>query len=175
MKKSLLALAVLAASSGVFAQSTDNFYAEVGYGAIKYSEPGAWATPGVATFKVGMNINPNLAIEGMYGTTANNATFNVGSTVVTFKYDNIYGAYLKGKAEVAPNLEVFGKVGITGASISASIPGYAISDSGSDFSYGAGLQYSFSKTVYVQADYMSYYNKNSISVKGPSVSVGFKF
>lgn len=175
MKKSLLALLIAGLSSTAFAQANDQFYVEVGYGAIKYTEPGAWAEPGVGVVRLGMNIDKNLSGELMYGGTVNDANFYVGSTRVTFRYDSIYGAYLKGKLEVSPFVEVFGRVGVTGADVSASVPGYAITASGSDVSYGAGVQFNFSKTAYGQIDYMSYYNKGGASVKGPSASVGFRF
>ncbi len=175
MKKSLLALLIAGLSSVAAAQTNDKFYFEAGYGVIKYTEPSAWAEPGVGILRIGMNIDKNFAAEFMAGTTVNDARFNVGNTPVTFRYDGIYGAYLKGKVEVSPFVEVFGRLGVTHAEVSASVPGYAVSASGSDASYGAGVQFNFSKTAYAQIDYMSYYNKSGISVKGPSASVGFRF
>lgn len=162
-------------SSTAFAQTNDRFYVEVGYGAIKYTEPGAWAEPGVGVVRLGMNIDKNFSGELMYGGTVNDANFYVGSTRVTFRYDSIYGAYLKGKVEVSPFVEVFGKVGVTGADVYASARGYAATATDSDLSYGAGVQFNFSKTAYGQIEYMSYYNKGDVSVKGPSASVGFRF
>ena len=174
MKKTLLAIAVVAASSGAYAQ-VDNFYGEIGYGGMQYSESGLSATPGVGIVRLGMSINPNFSVEGLYAGTINNANVNVYGYPVSVKFNDIYGAYVKGKTEVAQNLELFAKAGITSAKLNASVVGHTFSTSGSDFSYGAGAQYNFTKAVYVEADYMSYYDKGGASVKGPSINLGFKF
>ena len=47
--------------------------------------------------------------------------------------------------------------------------------SDSSFSYGVGVQYTFSQQWYVQGDYMSYYDKNGDSIRGPSIGVGVRF
>jgi opacity protein-like surface antigen len=46
---------------------------------------------------------------------------------------------------------------------------------GSGFSYGAGLQYNLSSTIYLTADYMSYYSATGVTVAGPAGGVGMKF
>jgi hypothetical protein len=66
-------------------------------------------------------------------------------------------------------------VGATNASITASTRYGRYFTSGSSLSYGAGAQFNFTKAIYGQVDYMSYYNRNDISITAPSVSVGYKF
>lgn len=175
MKKSLLAIAILAISSTAMAQADSKYYGEISYGGLKYSEPGFWARPGVGTAKFGINLDKNFSVEGMIGTTINDATGTIYGYSASAKYDNIYGAYLKAKTSIADQFEVFGRVGFTSAKASVTVAGRTYSDSSSDFSYGVGLQYNFDKNWYGQVDYMSYYNKNSATVKGPSVGVGYKF
>jgi opacity protein-like surface antigen len=70
---------------------------------------------------------------------------------------------------------LFVRAGVTSATVTASSRyGYGWS-SGSDFSYGGGAQFNFTKNVYGQVDYMSYYNKNNVTAVAPSISVGYKF
>ena len=49
------------------------------------------------------------------------------------------------------------------------------SNSDSSFSYGMGLQYQFNGSWYAQADYVSYYDKNGDTIRGPSLGVGLRF
>lgn len=175
IKKSLFALSILSLGSVAVAEESSKYYVEAGYGAIQYKEFGATATPGVGTLRFGMNIDKNLSVEGLLGTTITNANGFVGNIPLSVKYESIYGIYLKAKTEVAPNFDLFARLGYMHATINASIPGYSASAGGSDLSYGIGAQYSFTPTVYGQLDYMTYYNKNGATANGPSIGLGLKF
>ena len=175
IKQSLASLVFLSLSSVAQAETPSKFYVEAGYGAIRYDEPGAYATPGVGTLRFGIDFDKNFSGEFMVGTTLVNATGYVGTTPLTVKYESIYGVYLKAKTEVAPNLDLFARLGYVNATIRASIPSASFSSSGSDVSYGFGGQFNFTPTVYGQLDYMSYYSKDGATARGPSVAVGMKF
>jgi len=175
IKQSLLALSILSLSGVVLAEEPSKYYVEAAYGAIRYDEPGAYATPGVGTLRFGVNFDKNISAELMVGTTITDARFFVGTTPVTVKYDGIYGAYLKAKTEVASNFDLFARLGFMHASINASTPSGSFSLGGTDLSYGIGAQFGFSPTVYGLIDYMSYYNKNGATARGPSIGLGLKF
>lgn len=175
IKKSLFALFLLSLGSAAVAEEQSKFYVEASYGGIKYSQYGYYATPGVGILKFGANINKNLSVEGQVGTTITNATGYIGVTPVSVKYDSIYGVFLKAKAEVTPDFEVFGRLGYAHASISVSTPYGSGSAENGDFAYGIGAQYNFTPVVYGQIDYMSYYNKNGATANGPSIGLGLKF
>jgi len=175
IKKTLFALSILSLGSAAFAEESSKYYAEANLGSIKYSEAGYYASPVVGSLKFGMNIDKNLAVEGLLGTTISNANFNIGVTPVSVKYESIYGVFLKAKTEIAPNLDVFARLGYIHATISASTAFGSASKGGSDFSYGIGAQYNFTPTIYGQLDYMSYYNKNGATANGPSAGLGLKF
>jgi len=175
IKQSLFAISMLSLCGAAVADESSKYYVEAGYGAIQYKESGLTATPGVGTLRFGVNIDKHLSVEGLLGTTITDATGLIGTIPLTIKIENVYGVYLKAKTEIAPNLQVFGRLGYMHATISASIPGYSLSQGGSDVSYGIGAQYSFTPTIYGQLDYMSYYNKNGATANGPSVSLGLKF
>jgi len=53
--------------------------------------------------------------------------------------------------------------------------GYAISDSGGDMAYGAGLSYRITDTTSLNADYMSYYNKDGVKGTGFTIGLGMRF
>jgi hypothetical protein len=175
IKQSLVALSLVTASYAASAQEQSRFYAEAAYGGIKTEAEGFSVTPGVGLLRLGMNLDKNFSTEFMVGTTIADAKIQVSGVPVTLKYENIYGLYLKGKAEIAPNLDVYGRLGYIHGTASASALGVSASTSNDDFSYGVGAQYSFSPTVYGTLDYMSYFRKNGTTAAGPSLGVGVKF
>jgi hypothetical protein len=74
---------------------------------------------------------------------------------------------------------LYGKAGFTNGTVtvSASVPGYSASawSSATSASYGVGAQFDVSPTSFVAIDYMSFYNKNNVTIAGPSISYGVKF
>jgi outer membrane autotransporter protein len=159
------------ALASVGAEAQGNAYVEAGLTQLTWSGGGLSVKPTNALVRVGYDFTKNLAGELV-------ATASVSSDTVqgiSFKVDSGYGAYLKGKVDVAPNFELFARAGWVHATLSGAFMGISVSTSDSSFSYGAGLQYLFTKNWYVQGDYASYYDKSGDTIKGPSVSVGYRF
>lgn len=184
MKKLIMVLAISSISSQVFAADSNatpntNVYAQIGISRARTEGSGIAFVNPVAIATIGYNFNKNFAGEVVAGTGINDDTVNYGATRVTATVNSIFGAYLKAKTEVATDLEVFARVGVLHANVSASASNgfYSGSASAGDnsFSFGAGIQYNFTKSMYGQVDYMSLYNKGGISSQGPSASVGFNF
>lgn len=171
------------ASVAAHAQHAPKFYAEAGYSFIDYEEHDAGDTykssPKAIRLVGGAELNKNVAVELMLG--FNGGDDSVKYNGVTFssvklKIDSMYGVYVKPKYELAPNFDVFGRVGYAHVSATVSASGFG-SDSGSDsdLSYGIGASYHFDRNLSVNVDYMSYLNKSDYSAKGFTVGVGYKF
>ena len=180
MKKNLLAAALLTiATTGVMAQAQTNketgFYAELGLAQAYYKEPTANFNNALGVLKAGYNINKYIAAEVMGAGNLNSANFYYGGTNINAKVSSAYGGYAKLSLPVNNDFSFFVRAGVTSATVMASSRYASAWSSGSDFSYGGGAQFNFTKDLYGQVDYMSYYNKNSISVQAPSISVGYKF
>lgn len=184
MKKKLLVVAILTVvATGAMAQSQANketgFYAELGLAQAYYKEGNANFDNTMAEIKAGYNINKYIAAEVMAAGNLNSANFNIGSTSINAKVSSAYGGYAKFSLPVNDDFSLFVRAGVTSATVNATATNggrYASTwSTGSDFSYGAGAQFNFTKDVYGQVDYMSYYNKNNITVQAPSISVGYKF
>jgi outer membrane autotransporter protein len=175
LRKSLVVtcLGIGTALASVDAQAQDNAYFEAGLAQVTLSTSGVSLKPTDALVRFGYNFTRNFSGEIIGAASVSSDSF-MGAD---FKLDSAYGVYLKGQVEAAPNFELFAKVGWVHATLSGSIPGTGISVSSSDssFSYGAGLQYLFNKNWYVQGDYASYYDKSGDTIKGPSISVGYRF
>jgi len=172
-KNALVALLALLAASTSSAQSMNmdsGYYGEIGYTPISISGDEITLKPKLARFIVGKDINENLSVEGMYSATVSEDNYQ-GVDISA----NSYGVFLKPKMEVAKDTEVFARVGFVKSELKASVSGLSASSSGSDASYGLGIQTKFTKDVYGQVDYMNYYSKNGTTSKGFTFSVGTRF
>jgi opacity protein-like surface antigen len=186
MKKIVMAFAVASTliSTQSFAADTstageNNGYAQIGITRARTEDSGLVFIHPVATATVGYNFNKNFAGEVMAGTSVSDDTSYYGVARITSSIDSVFGAYLKAKTEITPDLSIFARVGVLRANISATGSNGFVSASSSasdtSLSFGAGLEYNFTKTIYGQVDYMSLYNKSGTSSQGPSVSLGFNF
>ena len=182
MKKNILLAALLSAiTTGAFAQANkeSGFYAELGLAQAYYKEPAANFNNSMGVLKAGYNINKYIAAEVMAAGNLNSANFNIRNINYNAKVSSAYGGYAKFSLPVNNDFSLFARVGVTSATVDATASNGSASasawSSGSDFSYGAGAQFNFTKDIYGQVDYMSYYNKNNITVQAPSISVGYKF
>jgi len=152
-------------------------YLEGSYAWPKMETSGFSATAGVGIVRAGINFDRFVALEafGAFGTSdANGGVYGIP---VSLKLNSAYGAYIKGQYPVAPHFELFVRAGWLHASVEVTDKYYGLSGSSSDssFSYGGGVQVPFGNGWYAQGDYMSYYSKNSDSIRGLSVGLGYRF
>lgn len=165
MKKinGLLAALVMLASAGT-AFAADGIYGEVGYLALKFKgSDGSSVKPKDVRVLVGKELNNNLAAEF------------IGAINVKKDEDysaNTFGIYLKPKATVMQDLDVFARVGVARTTLKN-----PVGDSGhsTKAAYGVGSQYQLTKDVYGQVDYMHYGKDNGVTARGFTVSVGTRF
>lgn len=178
MKKLLLAAAVALSCAAAQAQLS----AEIGYAAttIKVSEAGDNVKSSLGAIRglIGYEFHPNLGLEGMlaFGLSDGDVSLN-GRKVpgVNFKIESILGVYVKPKLKLSDDFEVFARIGYADLRGKTTAPGYSESSKDSSASYGVGLSYAIDKTYSVNADYMSYVNKNGTKSDGWTLGVGFKF
>jgi Outer membrane protein beta-barrel domain len=173
---------MLALSGTVSAQSLDKntgYYAEFGLAQAYYKEPGWSFNNAMGVFKGGYNLNKYIAAEVMAAGNLNTANGYFGAAYLTAKVSSAYGGYAKFSLPVNDEFSLFVRGGVTNATVNATATNgvryTSVWQSGSDLSYGAGAQFNFTKDTYGQVDYMSYYNKNNVTVVAPSISVGYKF
>jgi opacity protein-like surface antigen len=175
----ILVLAAMTAATAVNAQT----YGEIGYTTTTAKENidrnGLKASLAAIRGILGYELNPNLAIEGMVAFGMGDSIVKInGQSLSTFKteIDSAIGLYLKPKTKLNEQVELFGRVGFSRVKGTASLVGYG-SDTSSDssFSYGAGLNYAINPTTSLNADYMSYVNKDGFTVNGFTFGLGFKF
>lgn len=167
----ITAVGIGTALASVGAPAQGNAYVEAGLTQLTLSSDGISVKPSNALVRVGFQFTKNFAAE-LVGAASVSSDTLMGAS---FKVDSAYGAYLKGQFEVAPKFELFARAGWLHATLSGSAMGVSLSSSDSSFSYGVGAQYRFTRNWYAQGDYASYYEKSGDTIKGPSLSVGYRF
>ncbi len=166
-------------STGVMAQESASketgYYAELGLGQAYFKQGDTNFNNTMAEIKVGYSFSKYIAAEVLLGNNLNSSDINYNGTNVNAKISSAYGGYGKFSLPVNDGFSLFVRLGVTDARLNASSNLGSDWSSGFDFSYGGGAQFNFTKEIYGQIDYMSYYNKNNVSVAGPSISLGYKF
>lgn len=180
--KLVIASVLAFAAIGVSAQTAQptapsKFSGDIGYTSIDWTGGGYTLKPSIVRGTLGYEVSPNLAVEGMIGMGANSSNIQVGSYTVTSKIDSIYGLYLKPKAQVSPELEVYGRLGVTSLTGTFAVQGYTGSYTAteSSASYGLGVNYKIAPGAALNLDYTTYYTKNGATANGITAGVAFRF
>jgi hypothetical protein len=174
MKKThIISIAILAVMCATGAQAqnrttTDSsYYGEIGYSPVEVSNNGGDATPDVMRFLIGTELNKNFALEAMYMMTTHKDS-RVGYEAKM----SGFGIFLKPKMALSDSTEVFSRAGVMRSEITASASG---AHKGTDLAYGVGIQTNFTKSVYGQLDYMTSYDRDNVSAKGYTLSLGMRY
>lgn len=176
-KQACLAIAILSAGA---AQA--QWYAEIGVTPlqVKGTVEGDTlrAKPTVAGVIFGYELHPNWAIEGMAATHLDADTISLNGSDVTgtsLKVKSAYGLFIKPKAMLTPELELFGRLGWVENKTSGQVGNLSLTDTDNDFAYGLGLNYHFSKTTYGSLAYTNLYDKQGTKTQGITLGLGMKF
>ena len=180
MKSKIVALIAALVGSGAFAQSksADSLsYAELGANMTNYNIVGySFSSANSFALRLGQNLSKDFAVEAIYSSGMSDSTYSSTSTgALTFRNRGSYGLYLKPKAKINDDLEVFGRAGYFRSNGTLKSSSTSADTTDDAFSYGLGAAYKVSKTVYISLDYTSFYNKESTNINGLGLSVGFNF
>lgn len=195
MKKKLLALALLAGSTGVFAQANpfEGFSAGVNVSAVGASTK---LTGSGTTAKFGeQSIVPSLEVGYMYGVTKEfalglTATYDLTDTnagvfgPIQFKAKDHYSINLKPGYVFNNSSMVYAIVGYNSIKGEASGGGFSQSQNNNGIGVGLGLQFLVDKNIYIKAEaqQITFNSKNiqqGASTQGSAtvgtIGVGYKF
>lgn len=180
MKKIIVTLLLLVASSAFAAEP--GFYAGVNYAQTDYKQSGfPTVSPTALVFKLGKELNPNLAIEGRLGIGLSDDSVGIDLGIpvtVGLDIDNFYGVYLKGRLPIG-TVTPYGLIGWTKGKLTATVAGGGISVSGSDsdsgVSYGLGVDFPVGKTTAINLEYAQLLKGDGYKINGISVGLAFRF
>ena len=127
---------------------------------------------------VGKNMGPTFSYEGMLAFGTSQGTDTLGGKSAAAKIDPLFGAYLRARQELAPGLEVFGRVGA--ASLVKNLDGaYFANDASSKrmggLSYGLGVKIRINRKASFVTDYTSYYNRREETIDGVSLGLAIDY
>lgn len=180
MKKLLVLFVFASLSASSYAQSASDkpLYVELGYSTVKIKDsdvPGLSFDNAVVTGIVGYKFHPNLAGEVFLASGVSDDSVTYLGQRITSEVKGSYGLFLKPTFMVTNQLELFGRLGFTRSEVEYTVVTTRRSETETSFAYGAGLNYHFTNTVYGQAAYMSYYDKNGTNARGLLLGLGIKF
>ena len=182
MKNQIILAALLLSSSCAFA---GNGYVGINAGSTtqRFTIDGdshSEDTTGVRAY-AGFQINPAFGIEGGYVHFGNVSAVEDGINFA-FKPTSVYAA-ATGTMPMSPSLNLMGKVGIarSNSTFEASSQGqkFSADKTGTSAMFGIGVEYKFSETMSVVAEYENFgkiakFDQEGINVKASMVSVGLR-
>lgn len=161
MNKLLIAAAAAllsAAASPVFAEDSGmSFYGNLGVTAYHVSDGVNSANLGALGGRVGARFAKYIGVEGEAGFGVNSVNV-AGSNV---KISSAFGGYAVGFLPVAPNADIFARVGYGHETASASGGGFSLTVGGDTVNYGGGGQYFFDDKNGMRLDYTRFQSTHS--------------
>lgn len=172
----MIAAAVLACGAAQAQTNASPIYGEIGYSMLHADVSFYGLDIGAVRGILGYEVHPNLALEAMLAVgVTDDRTQGVFVENIKLKLEHGYGLYIKPKFQVTDRLQLFGRVGYAESKFKLTWEGASASDSDHDVSYGVGMAYGFSKSLYGTLDYMRYYGKDDLRVNGITFGLGYKF
>ncbi|MBX9707700.1 MAG: porin family protein [Caulobacteraceae bacterium] len=142
-----VSLFALPAAAQSFSQP--QWYGSAGYTALDAEG----ADLGALTGRIGAKVSPNFAFEGEASIGIVDDDVTVGGVTASVEQDYDAAAYAVGILPVAPNFELFGRVGYGTTSIKADVAGISAEEDGESVNYGVGANYFFDANNGIRADW----------------------
>lgn len=180
MKKLFVFVTLVSLSAASYAQTASEkpLYVELGYSTVKIKDsdvPGISFDNAVISGIVGYKFHPNLTGELFIASGVSDDSVTYSGQRITSEIKSSYGLFLKPAVMATKQLELFGRLGFTRSDVEYTVATTRVSEAETSFAYGAGINYHFTDTVYGQAAYMSYYDKNGTDARGLLLGFGIKF
>ena len=149
-------------------------YVGVNIGQLRYEEDQLdTINPAVVTATFGVQVHPNIAIEGRVGAGLGRNEFNSYSVDVR----SMYAGYIKGIVPLSPVFSIYGLGGIAGLDLKRDFGEPRTRDNG--FSYGIGMDFNLPHGARINVEYtrlLSGVNDGyDYNVNMGSVGVAFRF
>lgn len=150
-KMSLIAAAALAAA---IVPAAANAQAVTGYGSLGYSHHSLEDVDlGAIQGRIGARFNPYLGVEGELGFGVKKDDVTIGGVNGKTELKNSVAIYGVGFLPVAPNADLYARVGYGKSEAKVSVPGASADADGNSWNYGVGGQYFLDDKNGVRADY----------------------
>lgn len=150
MLRTLLTASVaVAALTGVAAADAGDVRLSGGYTFIDVDDVDFDAV----SFRAGYDFTDYVGVEGQLDIGLGDETVRVGAGTADVSLDYAFGGYVVGRAPIAENANLFGRIGYVTAQAEASAAGVTFSDDDDGFAYGVGGEWFFDGYNGVRVDY----------------------
>ena len=144
-----------------------------GYGSVGYSHHDLeGADVGAIQGRLGARFNPYLGVEGELGFGVRKDDIDIAGVKGKAELKNQVALYGVGFLPVAPNADLFARIGYGKTEGKVSVPGASAKADGNSWNYGVGGQYFFDDNNGVRADY-TYHDFDDDGGKANVWSVGY--
>lgn len=183
----LLASTLIFISGAVSASSEGKSYIGVQYGNGNYSDKEVSKDfkpePAALIGRFGYYFRPGFSVEGRLGVGLEDDTqflkeFGLNGLNAKFELDSILGVYGTAHFNLLDAVSLYGLLGVTRVEATASVPGFpeaGSTDEKSGFSYGFGADFSATKSLLVNIEYMRYLEKTNYDLDVLGAGVSFLF
>jgi opacity protein-like surface antigen len=168
MKSIMLCLFVFFLASGGAFAGEEKQYVGFGYHLGSYDEDGF---PGAdlngIKIKGGKYVSDNVAVEGHF-------LMGVGSDTVIgvdIELDTAISIFLKGDLPLSDTARVYGLLGYTKGELTASVPGFSISEDDSGLSFGFGVDVNLAPDLLIGGEYISYIDESDYDYTGFNLTI----
>ena len=144
-------------------------YGSLGYNYLHGSPYNVSVDLGAITGRVGVRYMRYFGAEAEVSAGVVDQTIGAGKVSL----DSQYAGYVVGYLPLAPNADLFARVGYGNAKIKASIPGASATASGDTWAYGVGGQYFVTANDGVRAEYTRYASKDTSQADVDSFTVSY--
>ncbi|WP_312165441.1 porin family protein [Phenylobacterium sp.] len=154
MNKNISLIAAVAAAAMVPALASAQSSGVTGYGSLGYSHHSMDDVDvGAIQGRLGARFNPYLGVEGELGFGVKKDDVGVAGVDAKVELQNSAAIYGVGFLPVAPNADLYARVGYGKSEVKVSAPGVVAKGDGNSWNYGVGGQYFFDDNNGVRADY----------------------
>jgi opacity protein-like surface antigen len=154
MKKTLSLVLFTAISISTVATAQES-YVGANFQLGTYEEDGISTSPKLIELKAGYYVTETVALEGRFGFTLSPGVLDAGGLDIEVGASSISG-FVKGGMPVSATTNLYGLLGITSGTLTASALGVSLSEKRSGLSYGFGIETSVQEGLNLQAEYVSY-------------------
>lgn len=149
-KAAIAAIAAAAVPALASAQDTGvQAYGSVGYSHADLDEVNLGAIQG----RLGLKFNPYFGVEGELAGGVKGENTNIGGVPAKVELNHQAAIYGVGFLPVAPNADLYARIGYGTQEVEASAAGVSARGDGESWNYGVGGQYFFDEKNGVRADY----------------------
>lgn len=167
MLKKMIGLAGIATLSlAATSAQAQSMYGDVAYQMIDADFD---TNPALVRGILGLQVAPNVAIEGMVGLNARDGKETSFGITGKAKVDRLVGVYAASTYTVGDAFQLYGRIGVVNSKVTASAGPISVSESGTDFSFGVGAGYKMTRDLSINVDYMDFGDLEG------GVAVGLRF